>query len=150
MPIQYPAMINFYMIRHPDEPKFRYVGSTAHSLEERLKRHKADMLRGKNCRSAVILIRYPDAEIVMVDERMCEDIAQRNKIEGMYIKCFKPVNLIVCGRTPIQYAKYRRAKRDEEGKIIPRVMCECGVEVYEPNLDKHQRTKSHSWRLSNY
>jgi hypothetical protein len=35
MPTQYPAMINFYMIRHPDEPKFRYVGSTAHSIEDR-------------------------------------------------------------------------------------------------------------------
>ena len=112
MPTQYPAMINFYMIRHPDEPKFRYVGSTAHSIEDRLKRHKADMLRGKNCRSAVILKRYPDAQIEIVDERMCNDIAQRNKIEGSLIKCFKSVNHIICGRTPIQYEKYRKPKRD--------------------------------------
>ena len=118
MPTQYPAMINFYMIRHPDEPKFRYVGSTAHSIEDRLKRHKADMLRGKNCRSAVILKRYPDAQIEIVDERMCNDIAQRNKIEGSLIKCFKSVNHIICGRTPIQYEKYRKPKRDEEGKTV--------------------------------
>ena len=81
--MNYPKLINYYKICHPEEPNYVYIGSTARPIQERFEQHKADLLTGgRKCASELEFKRYPDAEIVLLDTRLCETSEEKAHIEG--------------------------------------------------------------------
>ena len=139
----YPKLINFYKIFHPDEPTFVYIGSTCKTIVERFEEHKADLLiSGRKCTSALVLERYPDAEIVLLDTRICESPEEKAQTEGQIIKAFRTaVNKHLCGRTSKQYVRDNRERISK--MAAQRVVCECGAQISQGQLAKHLKTKKH-------
>lgn len=99
-----------YIIRSKQTNKV-YVGSTVETLNIRLREHKSH----KNCTSREIL-KYSDAEIILIECYECEDEKQLKKREGEYQRQYDCVNIRIEGRTDKEYRQENKEKIAEKDK----------------------------------
>ena len=81
-----------YIIRSKQTDKV-YIGSTVQSLNKRFRLHKI-----QDCTSQEIL-KYSDAEIILLECYECENKEQLKNREGEYIRQYNCVNKNIAGRT---------------------------------------------------
>ena len=84
-----------YRIYSPDEPDLSYYGSTVQKLCKRYASHKKDFnkgLKSKYCTSFLILEKYNNTRIELVENFSCDNKEQLTAREGFYIRTCKCVN----------------------------------------------------------
>ena len=101
---------NVYIIKSKQTDKV-YVGSTFYTLNQRFSSHKSH----KDCTSKEIL-KYSDAEIILIECYECENKEQLRRREGEYIKQYDCVNEKIAGRTKKEYRKEYYEENKEENK----------------------------------
>jgi hypothetical protein len=92
--VNYPKNVKFYKIYSNQEPDLVYIGSTSKEyLKQRFWDHKSFNNKIKKCASSIILSKYDDAKIELIEEVLCNDKDERNLIEHSHIKSNTCVNI---------------------------------------------------------
>ena len=135
-----------YIIKSSQTDKV-YIGSTVETLNKRFREHKCS----KTCTSREIL-KYDDAEIILLECYDCETYEELRKKEGEYIKQYNCVNKLIAGRTKTEYyednkekiKEYRKEYRQEnKEKLNEKITCECGGKYTHKHKSTHFKTKKH-------
>lgn len=129
-----------------------YIGSTAVSLEERLRIHKKST---NPCRSKQIIERG-DYYIELLETYPCNNEFELYRKEGEYQKSMKCINRNIAGRTikewrednkEIQSIKRKKYRIENAEKIKSYssqvVVCECGFHSSYNHFARHKRSKKH-------
>ena len=123
-------------------PDTCYVGSTTQKwLSSRKSGHKQKYkkyLKGKNAFITNFdIIRYDDAEIILLEECPCETIDQLKAIERKYIESMVCVNKCIPGRTKKEYYEVNKQKYIDKAK------------KWEANNPEKAKLCKQKWRLEN-
>ena len=155
-----------YKIKNKFKPELFYIGSTAQTLNERLKAHK---FKSKICNSILYnVVRntngWKNYTITLIKDFACNDKEELYKEEQVYINALQPnLNEKNAYRTEEQkkeYMKeyyesnkekikenekeYREKNKDEiKEKMSVPITCECGTITQKWNLSNHRKTKKH-------
>jgi hypothetical protein len=133
-----------------------YYGSTVQPLTKRLSQHRA-----RQDSSSRLVVAFPDATIILVEDCPCENVEQLKARESHYIRNNPCVNKAIPLRTPAEYYRDNRAgilakKRvydRDNAKIISakrsvKIQCECGTEISKRNLARHKKSAKHRFKLA--
>jgi hypothetical protein len=101
-----------YCIRSPHTDKI-YIGATCSTLSKRFYDHKN---HNKTNTSSNIIIGSGDAYIELLEQCICNNKDELNKIEGEYIRMHKDkcVNIKLIGRSPKEYENDNKEKIKEK------------------------------------
>ncbi len=152
-----------------------YVGSTCSTLIKRFSNHKKDSNkdRMKTVKLYILIneIGHDRFRIELIEDYPCEDKYQLRQREGHFIREIGTLNMMIAGRTQIQYGKenretlnmksreyrennkelinenkkvFRKEHKEEikEYKKTP-IICECGAHSQKGLLWRHKKTKKH-------
>jgi len=90
-----------------------YIGSSSLTLAKRMDLHRSDFKKylksGKGC-SSVILMKYADAHMVMIENFPCKSKDELEKQEGKYQREMICVNQRIAGRTKKEWCKDNKVK----------------------------------------
>lgn len=148
-----------------------YIGSTITTLSRRLEKHRSDYRRYLNNKGNYItsfeLVKYADATIELVEERLFADMSEMHRLEGEHIgNADNCVNKMICGRDMKAYKhthyvdqidKYKeRAKMWHErnrNKVYERrsqvIECPvCSNSYTYGNRSRHVKSNAHIGALS--
>lgn len=103
-----------YIIKSKQTDKV-YIGSTFNTLKQRFTEHKSKHKSKHNCTSKEI-IKYPDAEIILIECYECEDEKQLKTRESEYIRQYNCVNIRIEGRTDVEYREDNKEKIAQKNK----------------------------------
>jgi len=143
-----------------------YIGSTAMSLEDRLKRHVIN--RTCCCKQIIDRNNY---YIELLETYPCNSQFELERKEGEYQKLITCINIRIAGRTEREYrhdnkeklAKYQKDYRQDNKEYLREyktqyalqnheasrardnkvVICECGIKSTHGHLKRHKLTKRH-------
>ena len=137
-----PQLVNFYKITSTNSPTV-YVGSTRHSIHERLIRHELDYVNynngyGNRTTSHEILI-FNNYSIQLLESALCLNKDDRNSIERKHIlNTPNRVNKVIPGRTQKQYYQDNKIKNSQH------IACyHCHGTYTKYNKLNHFKTKKH-------
>jgi len=126
-----------YIIRSKQTDKV-YIGSTVQSLNKRFRLHKI-----QDCTSQEIL-KYSDAEIILLECYECENKEQLKNREGEYIRQYNCVNKNIAGRTRKEWIEDNKEYFKEYYQENKEKLNEKKKEYREKNRDKiTQQRKEH-------
>lgn len=125
-----------------------YYGSTCKSLNSRFKKHKSCMKSyGKGNSHFVTsfkIIKFPDAEIKLVENFECDNLEMLRRQEGKYILGDpNSVNKCVAGRTKKEYKRFYFLKNRQKIYDYLRSKKTCGIcnsIVSIRNFGRHQKS----------
>ena len=136
-----PQLVNFYKITSTNT-NLIYVGSTVHSIHERLLRHELDYVNYKNgygnrTTSHEILI-FDNYSIHLLESALCLTKDDRNNIERKHIlNTPNHVNIKLPGRTQKQYYQDNKIKNNIK------ITCYCSGRYAIRNKLIHFKSKKH-------
>ena len=142
-----------------------YVGSTANTLEGRMKGHKQGS--HTKCKQHYALYSkineygFDKFFIELIEDYPCNSKIELGAREGHWIKERGTLNKIIKGRSPQEYAKDTNVKhtwyvnnldkireqRQNNPNYTAKVVCECGLEVSQRHLNGHKLTKTPQRRM---
>ena len=160
------VLINFYRIVSSNTEKV-YVGSTEHTIEERLHQHESNYRRfqdGKDCYvSSSEVLDFKDYSIQLIETKDCETRKDRFKFECEFIiDTPNTVNKYMPGRTVSQW--HLDNKEDQKGKYLNyyrinkeqiktkqkhKHACPCGGKYTTANKTLHMNTQKHQHFITN-
>jgi hypothetical protein len=115
-----------------------YYGSTALTLEKRLKSHEMDYKASLNGYykyvSSYEIIKNNNYEIKLLET--CDDEIHMKIREGYYIRTFPCVNKVIPGRTRKEYYEDNREEMKEYYKANKEKLTEKNKEYYKANKEK--------------
>jgi predicted GIY-YIG superfamily endonuclease len=140
-----------------------YIGSTIQTLSKRFRTHKSFYNLWMNGLyhyvSSFEVLKFKDAEIILIENYNCDNKEQLRNREAFYIKSLDCVNINIAGRTKKKYNQefkeliakqkqqynkknYEKFKKIKQEKDID-VLCECGKIHKHSNTSRHLRTSYH-------
>jgi len=126
----------------------QYIGSTTQTLTKRLSTHKKDYKRWvagtKRCGSIRELYNdESEVKIFLIEDYPCERKEQLEARERYWIENIEGgcVNKYIPTRSITEYAPLAKERDRERGKILKE--CECGSQVRQYSIKRHQTSKKH-------
>ena len=110
-----------------------YYGSTTQTLSRRMAKHRTDHKAKRTCTSCILLNKYDDCIIELVENYPCNSIEELNAREGYYHRNNPCVNKCIAGRTRKEYTE------DNKEQI---------KEYYEKNKE-HLKEQHKKWYVDN-
>jgi len=147
-----------------------YVGSTIKNINQRFRGHKNNYKLYVNgyhhYTTAVQILQYDDAEIILIDEIEFEDKKTLTELEGKYMRELNCVNKFIPNRTQKEHyeenkekikeqsRQYRENNKDKlkekrDKKYAERYACDCGSIVIVCCKSRHDKTKKHLDYINN-
>ena len=142
----------------------QYVGSTTQPLSKRLHAHKYDYKRWKSGKTHYVtsfeLFESEKVEVILIEDFPCDRKEQLHARERYYVEQLDCVNKCVPTRTKKEWDRengkaYREKTKDHKnkynhfyynknkGKLLDKVLCECGSEVAVCCLVRHNKSNKH-------
>ena len=106
-----------YIIRSPNTDKV-YIGATVQRLSGRFSAHTSRFRKGTNKTKAVEVLKHGGAYIELLESFPCDNIDESNAREKYWVREFEEhkVNKYIPGRTPAEYHRDNRERRNERGR----------------------------------
>jgi hypothetical protein len=148
-----------------------YYGSTMKPLAERLIGHRKDYKSWQKSKDKYVtsfeVVKYDDAEIILMEEFECVSKVELRLVEGRYIRNSECVNKVIPGRSQkewshdnkdeiLKYLKQYREdnreqiaknrkqyKADNREKINEKHACPCGGKYTQTHKLRHFKSKKH-------
>ena len=156
------VLINFYRIVSSNTEKV-YVGSTEHTIEERLRGHEYDYKHFQeskdNYKTSFDILELKEYSIHLIETLECETRKDRDTIECKHIiNTPNTVNKYMPGRTRTQYRQdhkeqsqqYREDnKQQHQQNANQKQNCICGGKYTTANKSTHEKSKKHQHYIIN-
>ncbi len=134
-------LAKIYKIFSESHPEIVYYGSTCSSLSKRMVMHRFEYNSKKeHATSSILVSKYGDAKIVLVELCPCNSKEELYKRERFYIENNKCVNKQIPGLTRQEVdKKYNNThKQQRHDAKVKRVWCHiCGLKISQHSLKRH-------------
>lgn len=156
-----------------------YVGSTTMTLRGRFRSHKSAHKNVNTRITSSLILRHPDAHIVLIEDYPCDSRSELCRREGYYVELLDSVNRRTPGRTSVEYNKHRWATKQDEIRLYrerhkeelqqymrnryrekrtqllarasQRIQCICGSILSRSSISAHYKSLNHTrWVLNQH